>query len=135
MFGINGGELLVLLVVAVVVVGPERLPHYAEQLAGWTRQLRLVLSDAKQRLSEELGPELGDVDWATLDPRRYDPRRIVRDALTEEIQQVRVAAFGAVSAAQEATDTARGRTAAPGSDVPPQEPSEAGPAPFDDEAT
>jgi len=134
MFGINGGELLVLLVVAVVVVGPERLPHYAEQLAGWTRQLRLVLSDAKQRLSEELGPELGDVDWATLDPRRYDPRRIVRDALTEEIQQVRVAAFGAVSAAQEATDTARG-TAAPGSDVPPREPSEAGPAPFDDEAT
>jgi len=135
MFGINGGELLVLLVVAVVVVGPERLPHYAEELARWTRQLRLVLSDAKQRLSEELGPELGDVDWATLDPRRYDPRRIVRDALTEEIQQVRVAAVGAVSAVQEETDIARGRTAAPGSDVPPREPSEAGPAPFDDEAT
>jgi sec-independent protein translocase protein TatB len=135
-FGINGGELIVLLVVAVVVVGPERLPRYAEQLARWTRQLRLILADAKQRLAEELGPELGDVDWATLDPRRYDPRRIVRDALTEEIQQVRLAGLGAASAVQEATDAAYGRSAAAhASDGLPREPPADGPAPFDDEAT
>jgi sec-independent protein translocase protein TatB len=110
MFGINGGELIVLLIVAVVVVGPERLPGYAEQLARWARQLRLVIADAKERITEELGPELGAVDWESLDPRRYDPRRIVRDALTEEIQQVRSATAGLVH---------------PGD----------GPAPFDDEAT
>ncbi len=135
MFGINGGELIVLLIVAVVVVGPERLPGYAEQLARWARQLRLVIADAKVRISEELGPELGDVDWESLDPRRYDPRRIVRDALTEEIQQVRAAVFGAASAAQEATDAALGHTSAhaPGAAglVHPAD----GPAPFDDEAT
>jgi sec-independent protein translocase protein TatB len=37
--------------------------------------------DAKQRLREEVGD---DVDWQQLDPRRYDPRRIVREALLDE---------------------------------------------------
>jgi len=134
-FGINGGELLVLLVVAVVVVGPERLPGYAEQLARWARQLRLVIADAKERITEELGPELSDVDWESLDPRRYDPRRIVRDALTEEIQQVRAAASGAVSAVREATDAAVGDASARRSGAAGLVHPGDGPAPFDDEAT
>lgn len=79
MFGINGAELVVLLLVAAVVIGPERLPTYAEQLARWVRAMRSSVSVTKERLSEELGAD--DVDWAALDPRRYDPRRIVRDAL------------------------------------------------------
>jgi sec-independent protein translocase protein TatB len=29
-----------------------------------------------------LGPEFDEVDWKKLDPRQYDPRRIVRDALS-----------------------------------------------------
>ena len=35
-------------------------------------------------MDEELADEVGDVDWAALDPRKYDPRRIVRDALLED---------------------------------------------------
>ena len=84
MFGINGGELLVLLVVAALVIGPERLPGYAEQLGQWVRRGRGLIRDAKARVDEELGDEIGDVDWAALDPRKYDPRRIVRDALLED---------------------------------------------------
>lgn len=84
MLGINGGEFLVLLVIALVVVGPERLPRYAEQLGGWVRRLRGFLGTAKERVAEELGEEAADVDWASLDPRRYDPRRIVREALLDE---------------------------------------------------
>ena len=89
MFGINGGELLVLLVVAALVIGPERLPGYAEQLGQWVRRGRRFLRDAKARVDEELGDEVGDVDWAALDPRKYDPRRIVRDALLEDDPPVR----------------------------------------------
>ena len=31
---------------------------------------------------EEMGPDF-DVDWKKLDPRQYDPRRIIREALTD----------------------------------------------------
>jgi len=76
MFGINGSEFLVLIVVAVVVVGPERLPRYSAQLGAWVRTMRGYIRAAKVRVDAELGEQAGDVDWAALDPRRYDPRRI-----------------------------------------------------------
>ncbi|MCU1431000.1 MAG: twin-arginine translocation protein TatB subunit, partial [Actinotalea sp.] len=85
MFGVNGSELLVLIVVALLVVGPERLPAYAEQLAVWVRSVRRFMSTAKERVASELGEEAADVDWASLDPRRYDPRRIVREALLDDL--------------------------------------------------
>ena len=30
-----------------------------------------------------MGPEFDDIDWRKFDPRQYDPRRIVRDALSD----------------------------------------------------
>ena len=83
MFDINGGEWLVLLVVAVIVIGPERLPGYAEQLARLVKRGRAFVSSTRNRLDDELGDGAG-VDWQALDPRRYDPRRIVRDALLDD---------------------------------------------------
>ncbi|MGV8972439.1 MAG: Sec-independent protein translocase TatB [Rhodoglobus sp.] len=85
MFGINGGEFVLLLLVVVVVVGPERLPRYAELLGAWVRTARGFLRTAKTRVDLELGEQGADVDWASLDPRRYDPRRIVREALLDDL--------------------------------------------------
>ena len=75
-FGINGGEFMVLLVVAVFVIGPKRMPEYAAKLAKLIRQLRALADTAKVQLREQMGPDFGDVDWT-----QYDPRRIVREAL------------------------------------------------------
>jgi sec-independent protein translocase protein TatB len=83
--GINGSEFIVLLVVAAVVLGPERLPQYAQQLARLVRELRRVSQGAQEKIRAEMGPEFDDVDWYKFDPRRYDPRRIVREALTESV--------------------------------------------------
>src|ERR671932_1830977 len=83
MFGINGSEFIVLLVVAAVVLGPERLPQYAAQLGRLVRELRRMAQGASQQMREELGPEFDDIDWRKLDPRQYDPRRIVREALSD----------------------------------------------------
>ncbi|MCV2393480.1 twin-arginine translocase TatA/TatE family subunit [Actinotalea sp. M2MS4P-6] len=105
--GIGGPELLVLLVVALVLVGPERLPHYAERLGRWARDARAFVRTARQRVTDETG-----MDWEELDPRRYDPRRIVREALLDEDDP------------QPAKPASPGPRAVAG-----------GPAPFDDEAT
>jgi len=80
-FDVNGSEFLVLGAVALFVLGPDKLPGYAAQAARVLRQLRAMADGAKDQMREQLGPEFDDVDWKTLDPRQYDPRRIVRDAL------------------------------------------------------
>ena len=82
-FDINGGEFLILLVVAMLVIGPARLPEYAAKLAKLVRQLRDLAEAAKVQLREQMGPEFDDVDWKQYDPRQYDPRRIVREALLD----------------------------------------------------
>jgi len=82
-FDINGGEFLILIVVALVVLGPERLPQYAAQLGKLVREARTFALRAREQVREELGEEFDDVDWKALDPRRYDPRRIVREALLD----------------------------------------------------
>jgi sec-independent protein translocase protein TatB len=81
-FDINGGEMLVLAGIALVVLGPDKLPGYAAQAARMLRQLRTLADGAKDQMRDQLGPEFDDVDWKALDPRQYDPRRIVRDALS-----------------------------------------------------
>lgn len=133
LFDINGGELLVILLVAVIVIGPSRLPKYAEQLARLTKQARRYLQDARARVDDELGDDVKDIDWEALDPRRYDPRRIVRDALLDPDPST--ARTGpAVRSATASAGAAAAR--APGAAPRPAPPPEPGaPAPFDDEAT
>ena len=84
MFGLTFDKLLLIGVIAVFLLGPDRLPHYAAQLGRLVRSLRQMADGAKVRLREEMGPEFDDVDWQKLDPRQYDPRRIIREALTDE---------------------------------------------------
>jgi len=115
--GINGGEFVILVLVALIIIGPERLPQYSAQLARIVKQARRMAVDARSQVREELGPDFDDVDWQKLDPRQYDPRRIVKDALTEAWED-------------EAPSKPSRR---PGPVVP--RPSTPQPAPFDDEAT
>jgi sec-independent protein translocase protein TatB len=79
-FDLSFGKLLVIGVIALFLVGPEKLPQYAAQLGRWVRVARSMLDEAKGRVTSELGPEFDDVDWASLDPRRYSPKRLLADA-------------------------------------------------------
>lgn len=67
---VGWGELLVLAVVGLVVFGPERLPKAAADAARLVRQLRAMARNAAADLKAELGPEMADVDLASLHPRR-----------------------------------------------------------------
>jgi sec-independent protein translocase protein TatB len=83
MLDINGWEFILLIVVAVVILGPERMPEYAAKLGRLVRQARAMAEGAKGTLREQMGPEFDDIDWRQYDPRQYDPRRIVREALLD----------------------------------------------------
>ncbi len=85
MFGINGMEFLILIIIAFVVIGPERMPEYAQKLKEGVKWLRGVAFSARDDLKETMGDNpLGEFDWKQYDPRQYDPRTIVREALAED---------------------------------------------------
>lgn len=125
MFGLTFEKLLLIGIVAVFLLGPERLPHHAAQLARLVRQVRDMANGAKERMRDEMGPEFDDVDWKKLDPRQYDPRRIIREALAEDDPAKPHSAVVSRSGADDAyLQRKRAREGAL-----------TGPAPFDSEAT
>ena len=81
-FGLTFEKLLIIGVIAVFLLGPERLPHMPHSSRSWCARWRHG-PRAKDRMREEMGPEFDDVDWKKLDPRQYDPRRIIREALLD----------------------------------------------------
>ena len=96
MFNIGPLEFLVLAMVAIVVVGPDRLPKLAKDAAEMLRTLRDLATGAREQLREELGPEFADIDLRNLNPRtavqravfgddvdlgRLNPRNALRDAI------------------------------------------------------
>jgi Sec-independent protein translocase protein TatA len=84
MFGLTFEKLLLIGIIAVFVLGPDKLPGYAAKLAQFVRSARDMANGAKSRMKDEMGPDFDDVDWKKLDPRQYDPRRIIREALLDD---------------------------------------------------
>lgn len=124
---LHGGEIVLLIVAALVLLGPSRLPGYAAKLGQGVRYLRDLAEGARGQIQEELGPTFEDIDWRQLDPRQYDPRRIVREALVSP----------------SSPSTADGRTEEPAAPGPAPQPTlraaalhdPALPTPFDEDAT
>jgi sec-independent protein translocase protein TatB len=54
MFGVGGQELVLLMVIGLIVLGPERLPRIASQIGGWLGQARRMTRVMKRQLEEEL---------------------------------------------------------------------------------
>src|SRR6476659_4103372 len=109
MLDVNGWEFVLLLLIGVVVLGPERLPEYAAKLGRLVRQARAMAEGAKGQLREQMGPEFDDINWRQYDPRQYDPRRIVRGALMDPspLDEPAVTSTYASSERQDAAEVSR----------------------------
>ncbi|PCN49430.1 Sec-independent protein translocase TatB [Curtobacterium sp. 'Ferrero'] len=116
-------KFLVIGIIGVLILGPQRLPAYAQKLAEFVKAVRRFADTAKERMRDEMGPEFDDIEWQKLDPRQYDPRRIIRDALLDS-------GTSASSVATAQVTASKVRATAP---VVPLAAGEA--APFDNEAT
>lgn len=76
---INAPEFILLLVIAVILFGPERLPDLARKAARLLRYLRTVAGNAQQQLSKELGPEFENVDFRDLNPKAFVQKHLLDD--------------------------------------------------------
>jgi sec-independent protein translocase protein TatB len=79
MFNIGPMELIVLAVVGLIILGPDRLPGLAKDAARMIRTLRDMATGARTQLRDELGPEFADVDLRNLNPRTAISRVILGD--------------------------------------------------------
>ncbi|QCR54434.1 translocase [Brachybacterium sp. SGAir0954] len=77
-FGIGGWEFIVILLIFVLIVGPQRLPEYTRNIVRWVRQARRWVEDSRATVEDEMGIAIDDL--RKYDPRQYDPRRIIREA-------------------------------------------------------
>lgn len=100
MGGLTFSKLFIILVIALIILGPERLPFYAQKLGEFIKTLKKMADGAKERVKEEMGEEFDEVEWKQLDPRQYDPRKIIRDALFEDEDSPEARKAKAIAAAQ-----------------------------------
>jgi sec-independent protein translocase protein TatB len=83
MFDVGLLELAVIALVAVLVLGPDKLPDLARQAAELLHKARAMAHNARDELRTELGPEYSDLQL-----RDLDPRTIVRKHITEAMAEV-----------------------------------------------
>ena len=99
---IGWGEIAVLLLLTLFVVGPERLPGLAADAGKGLRQLRGFMKGMASDLKAEV-PELGDVDLASLHPRTF-----VRKHLWDDDEEAFPAAVAAAPVSFDKAGASRG---------------------------
>ncbi|PRX44250.1 sec-independent protein translocase protein TatB [Prauserella shujinwangii] len=81
---IGWGEIVVLIVAGLFILGPERLPEAAAWLGRSVRKMRDFATGARQQLREEMGPEFDEYRKPLEDLRNlrsFDPKRAVTQHL------------------------------------------------------
>lgn len=137
------GEILTLAVFALVLFGPDRMPGLARDAAKALKKVRHLTSGAREQLKSELGPEFGDIDFTSLNPRTFVRKHLLEDGdedlfsgniFDDDEPEPATAALGTQSRPDTAALATVGAT--PGAGPSAQEPLDLGElAPYDADAT
>ena len=82
-FDIGAGEILGLAILAMLLVGPERLPKLAVEAAQWVKKARGLATKATAELRENLGPGFEDLQPKDLNPKTFIKKQVA-DLLDDE---------------------------------------------------
>ena len=128
MFEVGFTEIILILGIALVVLGPEKLPKVAADIGRWVGRARAMARQFKAQLDEEVVK--ADRDWAQPTPQQPKPRPKSRSAVEDvDVSPNRsepppaapadagAAADGATPAGQPAREPEKHR-ADPGTDSP-----------------
>jgi len=117
LFDVGAGEFLVIILIAIVLFGPDKLPDLIKKTARVINYLRGVANSATDTLKSQLGPEFADLTPADLNPRRLLERTVLKDvqadldAIKVQVDGLRTDLGGTLASAQgsvtQTLDTAR----------------------------
>ncbi|GGQ51619.1 sec-independent translocase [Streptomyces flaveolus] len=74
-------ELVTLVVLAVLVFGPDKLPKVIQDVTRTIRKIREFSDSAKRDIREELGPEFKDFEFEDLNPKTFIRKQLDNDEL------------------------------------------------------
>ncbi|CAB4535121.1 unannotated protein [freshwater metagenome] len=82
-FDFGAGEIIGLAVLAIILVGPERLPNLAVDAAKLVKKIRNISQSLTADLRQNLGPGFEDLQPSDLHPKKFIKKQIA-SALDEE---------------------------------------------------
>ena len=69
--------MVALVVLAVLVFGPEKLPKVIQDVSGFIRKVRQFSDNAKEDIRSELGPEFKDFEFEDLNPKNFARKHLL----------------------------------------------------------
>ncbi|MFI0910043.1 sec-independent translocase [Streptomyces abikoensis] len=112
MLDIGPLELITLIVLAVLIFGPDKLPKMIQDVSRTLRKIRQFSENAKEDIRSELGPEFKDFEFEDLNPKTFVRKHVLeKDELGLKEIRNGFDFKSEVAEMAEVTDTAHGRTA------------------------
>ncbi|MEU2897572.1 sec-independent translocase [Streptomyces sp. NPDC088106] len=103
-------ELVTLIVLAVLVFGPDKLPKVIQDVTRTIRKIRDFSDSAKQDIRQELGPEFKDFEFEDLNPKTFIRKQLDNEDLG--LKDIR-SGFDLKKEMAEVTDAVHGRDGEP----------------------
>ncbi|MFG3514640.1 sec-independent translocase [Streptomyces bobili] len=100
-------ELVTIIVLAVLVFGPDKLPKVIQDVMRTVRKIREFSESAKQDIRQELGPEFKDFEFEDLNPKTFIRKQLDNEDLgLKELRN----GFDLKKEMAEVTDAVHGRS-------------------------
>lgn len=102
-------EVVTIVVLAILVFGPDKLPKVIQDVTGFIRKIRAFSDSAKQDIRSELGPEFKDFDFEDLNPKTFIRKQLTEN---EDFKEIR-SSFDLRKELNDVTDAVNSREAGP----------------------
>ncbi|GAA3262675.1 sec-independent translocase [Streptomyces lavendulae] len=101
-------ELVTIVVLAILIFGPDKLPKVIQDVSGMIRKLRSFSDSAKQDIRSELGPEFKDFEFEDLNPKTFIRKQLTEN---EDLKEIR-SSFDLRKELNDVTDAVNSKEAA-----------------------